>query len=674
MNVKRAELIVSEIEALDTEGWRRLWAHRRSADMLDEYLTALCITRFWCFMRYGLYFRNMAHYYPPLHGAEGLAGFLQYWHRSEPPYDAVNTKVVLIAREHCKTQEAMAYTLWSWVRDTDVRALIRGYSDPKAQEILAGIRDQVDRNDAFRARFSWVRPKTTKNGRRVRWSEHSIALDSEVVGRRTFSAEAVGIGADPTGGHYELGYYDDYEVRQNANSEPLREQMISQWKSDNPMFEGQYRRLLVGTPWARNGMLNQIRKRIKEFENHDYDVMVVPAEIEVFPKPFAGQDAVLQDDRRTFRCQSAGFPTVEGDLVYCQARIQFYSPVVKDVVTEIREVEWNDGSHFRVNRAIPAALGQPMQWSVLGRKPAAPNRRTFDSVDLPPEKGSIARKSLYKERRDQGSYIYSCQMMIDPTDKESAAFNQDQIGRFTWNEVKDDSDQKYWFRACDFASARKTSAFTSIMTAFLNRKGIHIVHIAHGNLSVTDILLELFLGETRVWDYGGQLKWTSLEKAHIESTLNELLKEQIEADPYEYFKRMRGLSRLYRRPYSDMAEEVFAGGRRVPLRRRVVNRGNWESKVQRILSLQPAFERGFIRLLKGIQHETLFLEQVDAFNPDAVGSFDMLDTLADIYRESHAPRFTAEEKPGEVRNEFEQMMRNALFKNRLRRASEMTGW
>jgi len=178
---------------------------------LDAFLTARCMTDFWTCMKYGLYPTQMKHYHQPLHGNQwntlldrpGLAHFLQNWERDHYGHkEPVLTKFVIMAREHCKTQEGIAWAVWQMIRDRNERFLLRSHTDPKAREILRGIKEVI-LSDPVQARFPWVRP-AMEGMRRKEWASDRIILERDDVGIRTSSIEAYGLEADPTGGRAGL--------------------------------------------------------------------------------------------------------------------------------------------------------------------------------------------------------------------------------------------------------------------------------------------------------------------------------------------------------------------------------------------------------------------------------------------------------------------------------------
>lgn len=641
--VARSESLVAGVEQLTEDGWRRLSAHAGRAKILDEYLTAKCVVDYWTYMRFGCYFGHMHHYYPPLHGSErgakfyyssGLAGWLQDWTKVVHGQRVrVNMKVMALNRINCKTQEgSIGYTCWRFVRDPNERILVRSCTDKKIQEIVPPIQD-VLMSERHRRRFPWVRP-SMQGTRPVKWACDRFTLDRDVGSVRTCSLEAYGLGANPTGGHYTARVYDDWETEDTANSAELMPQLFDKFRVDDNLGLGGHTTLVIGTPYIHCGFMDSLIKRRGEFAGVDYDLFWQPWYIEPFPEPFRGQEPVLEGDRVTVRCQGAGFPVIESNLVHCQARLTFYDPSVKDTVLELREIVWNNGESFRVNRAFPEMLGQPLQWEVPNRRTCAPHRWTMDSVDeIAPdsEKGRrLDRGSIPQMRQKQGPYIWSCQQELEPNDPANRLYGDDLLVVVDRERLPGDPDRRLWYRCLDLASKKKTLCATSILDGYHYDGGMVITHLNWGNFSLDDIYLDLFLGMMRIRRlYGAEFQWTSLEDAAFEDALQETL-PKVEADPYAYFYNAGG-------KYRDIAEKEFRNVGRLYMRKHLVRRKN-QSKGQRFLSIQPPICRRELHIVEGLPFEQRLRDEMNLARVDSDSGLDIWDTVADFIREGAPPK------------------------------------
>jgi hypothetical protein len=629
--VVKAEQLVGELEGFSSLEWERLGKHARFERFMGEYLTAKCLVDFWWHMRYGVYFRQMKHYFEPLHGPRGMAGFLMQWERERlGQREPVSVKFLVVAREECKTQEALAWLSWEFARDPNNRLLVRCYIAPKANQIMGSLRELLQ-TPGYRRRYPWVKPKAKVNGQWESWNDEEFRLERDEPGIRVPSAEAHGVRGDPTGGHFTLGLYDDFETMENAMSTVARAEMLAKWKNDSNLFMAGARRLLCGTPWSRNGLIHPVVSRSGEFKKHEYDVFLQPWYVEVFAKPFSGQEPRLDGDRVTFHDCTQTFPVLEGNLVYCEARIRFFNAVVKDVVEEVREVTWNNGTSFIVNRAIPEMLGQPLSYVIGTRKPVDPNRVTMDSVDwIPPTTVSdtrIARKSIHEKKREQGPLVFSSQMELDPVETTRMVLNPEWLGEVALEDIP--AGERVYYRACDFATQKKTKASTVMTTGFWHRTGFYIQHIAYGErMSSMDKLLELFLGQLRVRQWGYDLLWTFLEEAMIETTLSEFV-DQAEKDPFGFFQAREG--------YAGYAEQYFGERRAMVIRRYNLRRGGNETKTLRIAAQQPEWAAHRVFYVKGCPNIDLLMDQAKSFSLESNDPNDLLDTLADLIREGKPP-------------------------------------
>lgn len=643
---------------MTSDGWRRMESHPKFVPFASEYLSALCLTDFWYFLKYCAYYRGIQHYYEPLHGPYGLSGFLQDWSMDDGAGGKTpcTLKMLAISRGHCKTQQAsIAYSAWRLARNPGERHMIRSHKDASACDILAGVKN-ILLSDTFARMFPWCRPALT-GSRKTCWSRSAILLH-RVQNLRTNSVHAFGFNSDATGDHFDYGVYDDWETDESAHSEELRAQLFERFDLDENLMEGGPR-LGIGTPYHREGWIQSAIERKNGFQNKRYGLFVRRDVYKAFDECFAGDECELLDDRETFVCRGAGFPTELFDLKTCQAAVSFFSPVVRDTVTELREVVWNDGEHFRVNRPIPRPLGQPVSWKIGNEKPTAPNRCTLDSVNEHPEEtDGIIRRSLPELRKTMGTRIYSAQMQLNPIDSASLVFNPENIVEVDEADVPRDDISNY--RAWDLASSKKTKASTAAVTAVHHHSGVYIVNIYYGNRwSSPDILLELFLGKLREESLDRPIQCDFFENARIEETIGDFIRKA-ELAPYDFFVAMGGKFRI--------AAEKFLKEYRSGLfvHRREIKRPGYQSKTMRIQTIQPVVDSGKLHIVKGIDNSDVFWRQVETFSLDSNDSFDVLDCVRDVVVEGSARAVNMDEKKNLV-SEFHQHIRHA--RSGYRRAS-----
>jgi len=680
--VRIAEECVHGIEnEMDARGWKRLRSHKARREVCDQWLTCKCLVDFRTFLRYGVYFGQMKHYDPVLHmgprGAKhyqssGYAEFLEQWdvtrHGSREP---VYTKFAVMNRENCKTQGAMAWVVWLLARNPNERVMLRSHTDPKVHEIMRGIRDLL-LQERFQRRFPWVRPAMDGKRRKL-WTEDAIMLDRDIEGVRTSTIEAYGMKADPTGGHYSRRVYDDWETEQSANSDELRPKLFETFQLDNNLATAGCTTLVLGTPYARGAFIDSAVRRVGPFEKQQYDLFYQPATIKVFAEPFTGQEPILNDDRVTLRCLGADFPEHPETLEHCQARVMLYSKAAKDTVTEIREVVWNDREHFRVNRPIVNELGQPLSFRVLPYKPAAPQRFTLDSVDWVPDRKLqgkvIARASLEAKKREQGSYIYSCQQDLNPVDPAAQLYNDSMIQWVEPDGLPGEPLMRRWFQTVDLAGKKKSDCYTSILLGYHfwspDGSGVCVTNLTWGDLSVNEAIFHVYLGAIRCQRvYHAELEWTSFEAAAREEVLRDNL-ATAEKDPYAYFEMTGG-------KLAQLARQEFEPGQHMYLRKKHLSRGT-VSKGLRFLSIQPLVERGELYAVRGIAHEDRLREEFNTATRESNEGFDVMDTLADLVREGRPPLGKRSKPKVEQEGVYSRVQREAIMTNTLRSVAR-GGW
>lgn len=663
--VMAAESFVDGVESLPPVEWERLRTHRARVEVCDQWLTCKALVDFRVFQAYVVYFGQMKHYDPVLHlgpmGARhyrssGMGEFIETWHKA--------MKGIVVNRWNCKTQEAMAWYVWLLGRDPNERMMLRSHTDPKVHEIVRGVRDLL-LMERFQRRFPWVRPAMEKKQRKL-WSNDALLLERDITGIRTATIEAYGVKASPTGGHYTLRAYDDWETEQSANSGELLPKLFDTFQLDSNLCEAGSKTLVIGTPYVRSGFIDSMVRRIGPFEGVDYDLFYQPATVQVFPEPFLGQEPVLGDDRMTLECGNAGFPVGADTLEHCQARVMFFSTAAKDTVSEIREVVWNDERSFRVNRPFDAVLGQPLSFRVLPHKPAAPTRFTLDSEDwTPPRKQMrtrIARTSLPRKRQEQGSYIYSCQQDLHPIDPGAQLYNDAMIHWVEPDELPGEPTMRRWYQTVDLAGKKKTECYSSILLGYHfwtpDGSGVCVTNLTWGNLSINEAIFHIFLGALRTRRvYHSELDWTSFEAAAREEVLRDNL-ATAENEPRAYFEMAGG-------KLATLARQEFEPGHRMLLRKKHLSRGS-TSKGLRFLSIQPMVERGELYVVKGIAHEDRLREEFNTATRETTEGFDIMDTLADLIREGRSPMAKVAQTPPPQEGMYGRIQRNAILQNTLR--------
>jgi hypothetical protein len=658
MTGPEADRLVADVETLSAEELRRL-EERPDADALyDEYVTAKCLTSTWWMAKYGLGW-DMRHYWPPLH--RRFSRWLDTWrmdrHGVEIP---VFMKVGELAREHCKTWWGVAHDLKDMARDTSVTILLRSFKDRKAYEIVAMEKAAIKSNKEFRRRFPWVKP-ATENGRETEWTKDRFRIESSIVGQRESTVEAYGLKSEATGSHFKKRRYDDIGTAEIENSEILRADMLDTFKHDSNLGTAGTRVLLLGTPYHVRGLFYHLEQG--DFSELVYDLFKQPATFRVIPLPLKAHEPILLADRVTLKLSGVRLPDGSDwtqNLQYCQARVTLWSEFVKDTHTEIREIEWNDGDTVRLNRPIPEVFGQPLTVSLGPDKPACPGRFTMDEIHLEAKsEAELPRNSLVIKRRELGPVNYSSQMMLNPVDPESLLLKESDI---QWIEERDlPRDNVILLRATDFASWKKTSSSTALMTGHWHcppggLPRLWVRHIKFGQLKPTDILLELFLGLLRCETWGYPLRETIMEEEGRKQTLQQYMDTAMR-DPFDFFTAMGP-------EYQPHAERYFKDRGALMLRHRDITRGRGRKEDRISAQLQPAFQAHMIGFVKGIEHLDDVLEEVNTFTlqGDGCPHLDLLDCLSDLVQFGPS-RPRAQQAPAKTTGLWQRTQQRALIRS-----------
>lgn len=182
--------------------------------------------------------------------------FQQQWFHDEwsKLMDVSNRAIIVAPRDHGKTSQIVARTLWELGRDPDLRIKIACASDGRAKERLFEVMLNLMYNPRVLEVFPHLRPADSGE-----WSKHKIIIERKAR-YRDASVEALGITATATGGRCDLLIADDVVDRRNALSFPaLREQIKQAWRSDwTNLLEPDSRIWYICTLWHKDDLSHDL--------------------------------------------------------------------------------------------------------------------------------------------------------------------------------------------------------------------------------------------------------------------------------------------------------------------------------------------------------------------------------------------------------------------------------
>jgi hypothetical protein len=225
-----------------------------------------------------------------------------------------------------------------------------------------------------------------------------------------------------------------------------------------------------------------------------------------------------------------------------------------------------------------------------------PTRFTLDTKDFIDPDGNERnnKKSLPSIYVKQGSWIYSCQYGNDPVDPTKAIFKRKFIDDM-WVDTLPVDVPLRWFRVCDLASESETEAYTAIVYFAIGpRATIYVPNIFWGQYSGLQISDELF---------------------SVPEGLQAPEGVAFEPGPYE-----RSL-----KPWLEA--QFLKRGHFLPLMWLPTNQAE-KPKKQRIAGLQPWFESGKIKVVRGIKNAAELETEMTRFTPRSKYRNDIIDAIA----------------------------------------------
>lgn len=112
-----------------------------------------------------------------------------------------------------------------------------------------------------------------------------------------------------------------------------------------------------------------------------------------------------------------------------------------------------------------------------------------DGSFLFPER--LTQAFLDEQRRDQGSYIFSCQYMNNPVDDETATFKHSYMQTISWELVKDKPIN--WFLAVDPSMEGPYSDYAAFVLAGMDAQGeLYVRQIHRSKMNYSEIITLMF--------------------------------------------------------------------------------------------------------------------------------------------------------------------------------------
>lgn len=234
-------------------------------------------------------------------------------------------------------------------------------------------------------------------------------------------------------------------------------------------------------------------------------------------------------------------------------------------------------------------------------------RRAIEN-DVPIFPGKFSLELLDEIKREQGSYIYSCQYNNEPIDDEDAVFKRDWIKYYTDDMLADARRGKgYYFVSIDPAVSEDSKADNTVFVVnFVDQNNDWwIVDIIAGKMSPRALIDKIF-----ELDELYQPKTTGIESHAMQKVLKYMLDEEMS-------------NRNQFIPTTELKPDNI-------------------SKKIRIRGLQPRFESGKIYLRESVNETERFVDEYLRF-PKAAHD-DRLDALAYQLDIAYPPRLR-EERP-----------------------------
>jgi len=123
----------------------------------------------------------------------------------------------------------------------------------------------------------------------------------------------------------------------------------------------------------------------------------------------------------------------------------------------------------------------------------------------------LTREFLEQQRREQGSYIFSCQYMNNPVDDETATFKHSYFQYVKWEDIKDKPIN--WFLAIDPSNEGPYSDYAAFALAgFDSERNLYVREVFHNKMKYSEIITLMFDWFQRYQPRGMALETVATQK------------------------------------------------------------------------------------------------------------------------------------------------------------------
>lgn len=164
-------------------------------------------------------------------------------------------KLILLPRGHFKTTLCtVSYPIWRVVKDPNIRIALVSATQTNAIAFLREIKGQLLGNKDLRVTFPQIVPSS---GQRQKWSSTEIAVNRTRLHKES-TIEAVGIGGNLVGKHFDLIIYDDVVTVENAATAEQRMKLHDWYRHSLSLLEPGGEALVVGTRYHYHDLYGQL--------------------------------------------------------------------------------------------------------------------------------------------------------------------------------------------------------------------------------------------------------------------------------------------------------------------------------------------------------------------------------------------------------------------------------
>jgi len=240
-------------------------------------------------------------------------------------------KLILMPRGHLKTSiTTIGYSLYSYLRNNNVRILIVNYNGKNARSFMRSIQHHIQGNKEFRRLYG-----ENENGvlteKSDTWNQWEIVLPRSGIYTEP-TIRVSGLTSSSVSQHYDIIILDDLVNRENIGTSDQLDKTLEYYKDYEDLLEPDGTMIVIGTRWHWGDLYGWLQDNAKDAYREPLIMQAVAnGDVDkgkiLFPQKFTRDKLkalkAIKGDYN-FSCQYLNSPTAPQDAVFQKRWFRYY--------------------------------------------------------------------------------------------------------------------------------------------------------------------------------------------------------------------------------------------------------------------------------------------------------------------------------------------------------------